>query len=281
MSIVNRRITFDQYKDKYDYVTLRRVDGILEIRLHDKGDDTSPVVWSTYPHGDLSYLFYDVSRDYENECVIITGSGDTFIGSETMLGEPIPPLLWDEVYHNCKHLQMNLLNIEVPVIAAVNGPAQVHAELALLNDIVLCTETAEFQDAPHFLDNVVPGDGVQVVFPTLMGPIRAHYFMLTGQALSAQRAYELGLVNEILPKGELLERAWYWARFIAARSTLCRRYARSALTQQWKKLILDSVSHGIAMEGLSGSISWGMNNAHVKPNVPGHLTKKNGKRKKN
>src|ERR1035437_5768869 len=231
MSIVNRRITFEDYKDKYDYVTLKREAGILEIRLHDKNNHQAPIVWSTYPHGDLSYLFYDVSRDYDNECVIITGTGDKFIGSETLLGEPIPPLLWDEVYHNCKHLQLNLLNIEVPVIAAINGPALVHSELALLNDVVLCSENTEFQDAPHFLDNVVPGDSVQVVFPTLMGPIRSHYFMLTGEKLSARRAYELGLVNEVLPADKLLDRAWYWARFITARSKLARRYARAALTQ--------------------------------------------------
>lgn len=270
MSIVNRRINFDDYKDRYDYVTLRRIDGILEVRLHDKDDDTKPVIWSTYPHGDLSYLFYDISRDYENEVVIITGTGDEFIGSETGLGEPVPALLWDEVYHNCKHLQMNLLNIEVPVIAAVNGPAMVHAELALLNDIVLCSDNAKFQDAPHFLDNVVPGDGVQVVFPALLGPIRSHYFMLTGEILDAQRAHQLGLVNEVLPQDQLLDRAWYWARFIAARSKLARRYARSALTQQWKKTILDSVSHGIAMEGISASISWGMENEHTIGGVPGH-----------
>jgi enoyl-CoA hydratase/carnithine racemase len=246
MSIVNRRIKFSDYEKRYDFVSLRREAGILEIRLHAKNDDKKSIIWSTYSHGDLSYLFYDVSRDYENQCVILTGTGATFIGSETELGKPIPPLLWDEVYHNCKHLQMNLLNIEVPVIAAVNGPALVHAELALLNDIVLCTDTTEFQDAPHFLDNVVPGDGVQTVFP------------------------KLGLVNEVLPQRELLGRAWHWARFIAARSLLCRRYARSALTQQWKRQILDSVSHGIAMEGISASVSWGMHNEHTTPNVPGH-----------
>ena len=271
MSIVNRHIKLADYKNKYEYATLKREDGILEVCIHGKGTPDKPVVWSTYPHGDLSYLFYDISRDYDNECVIITGAGDTFIGAETDLGEPVPPLLWDEVYHNCKHLQMNLLNIEVPVIAAINGPALVHSELALLNDIVLCTEKTTFQDAPHFLDNVVPGDSVQTVFPVLMGPIRAHYFLLTGEKISAQRAYELGLVNEILPdRSSVLERAWYWARFIRARSKLARRYARSALTQQWKRLILDSVSHGIAMEGLSGSVSWGMHNEHTRPNVPGH-----------
>jgi enoyl-CoA hydratase/carnithine racemase len=60
---------------------------------------------------------------------------------------------------------MNLLDIEVPVIAAVNGPALIHAEIPVLSDIVICSEKAEFQDAPHFANGVVPGDGVHVVWP--------------------------------------------------------------------------------------------------------------------
>src|ERR1039458_6194145 len=74
--------------------------------------------------------------------------------------------------------------------------------------------------------------------------------------------------------GKLLDRAWYWARFITARSKLARRYARAALTQEWKKLILNNVPHGIAMEGLSGSISWCMHNEHTKQGVPGHVSEK-------
>ena len=55
------------------------------------------------------------------------------------------------------------------MIAAVNGPALIHAELAVLCDIVLAAETAEFQDAPHFPMGLVPGDGVHVVWPSDSG----------------------------------------------------------------------------------------------------------------
>lgn len=274
MSLVRQRITFKDYEHKYDdYVTLRREDGILEVTLHDRDSRHKSIVWGIMPHGELSYLFYDISRDYQNECVILTGAGDEFIGAETTLGKPIAPLQWDEVYHNCKHIQMNLLNIEVPVIAAVNGPALVHAELALLSDIVLASETADFQDSPHFLDNLVPGDSVQFVFQMLLGPNRGRYFMLTGEKITAQRAYELGLVNEVLPREKLLERAWYWARFITARSKLVVRYTRDVLTREYKRQMLEHISSGIALEGLGAAVSWGMHNEHTKPNIPGHPDK--------
>ena len=65
------------------------------------------------------------------------------------------------------------------MIAAVNGPATVHAEVAVLCDIALAAETAEFQDRAHFSGfHVVPGDGSHLVWPLLLGLNRGKYFLL-------------------------------------------------------------------------------------------------------
>src|SRR5215475_16080772 len=101
------------------------------------------------------------------------------------------------------------------MIAAVNGPAIIHAELAVLCDIVLAADTAVFQDAPHFPGGLVPGDGVHVVWPLVLGANRGRYFLLTGQKLSAQEALNLGVVSEIVPREKLLARAWELARQIS------------------------------------------------------------------
>jgi enoyl-CoA hydratase/carnithine racemase len=74
----------------------------------------------------------------------------------------IPSMASDHIYNDAKYLLMNLLNIEVPIIAAVNGPALIHAELAVLCDIVIASPNAAFQDAPHFPNRVVPGDGADL-----------------------------------------------------------------------------------------------------------------------
>jgi enoyl-CoA hydratase/carnithine racemase len=78
----------------------------------------------------------------------------------------------------------------------------------------------------------VPGDGVQVIRPLLLGPNRGRYFLLTGQTLSAQEALTLGVVNEVVPREQALDRAWEIARQIVKQPPLAVRYARIALTQQ-------------------------------------------------
>ncbi len=255
-------VRFDDYRVRYDCVSMRREQGILELVIHARGAPDKPCLWSNAPHEELSFAFYDIARDRENRCVILTGAGDAFCAemhpsvaglSRFSEGNLTPEMMdkMDQTGHDGRHLLFNLLNIEVPMIAAVNGPAFIHAELAVLCDIVLAAENAEFQDAPHFPMGIVPGDGVHLVWPLVLGPNRGRYFMLTGQKLSALEALNLGVVNEVLPREDLLTRAWHLAREICKRPPLVQRYARVAMTQMLRQMMHDGLGYGIALESLA------------------------------
>ena len=76
---------FDDYATKYSQVKMERRDGILQLTLHSSNAEFK---WSALPHDELSYAFYDVARDHENRCVIITGTGNAFCAEMNRSGGP-------------------------------------------------------------------------------------------------------------------------------------------------------------------------------------------------
>ena len=247
------RTRFEDYCNKYAAISMRREDGILEITL---GTDGGPLLWGRGPHAELEEAFLNVGRDRENQIVIMTGTGEEFSGpaatpKSNRAAHRQTPDEWAELGWESNHLLTNLLAIDVPMISAVNGPAARHAELPVMCDIVLASENATFQDSAHFVGGLVPGDGVHVVFPMIMGLNRGRYFLLTGQVLDASEALEAGLVNEVLPRKKLLPRAWELARQMMQQPEMNRRYARLLLTEQLRRQINELLPYGLALEGLA------------------------------
>jgi enoyl-CoA hydratase/carnithine racemase len=245
--------TFEHYATKYECIRMRREDGILEMRFHTEG---GPFQWGLLPHRELESAFLDVGRDPQNEVVILTGTGDAYCGPPVPPGghpnrNSMTPAIYDPIYWEGKHLLMNLLNIEVPVIGAINGPAVRHAEIPLLSDIVLATDDAYLQDTAHFQGGMVPGDGMHFVMPLLMGVTRGRYFLLTAQKISAREALDLGLYNEVLSRTELLPRAWTLARTLLQQTRLVRRYTRVVLTEELKQRLQPLLGYGLALEGVA------------------------------
>jgi enoyl-CoA hydratase/carnithine racemase len=147
----------------------------------------------------------------------------------------------------------NILDIEVPMITALNGPVLLHSEYALLTDIVLATPETVFQDKLHFEFGIVPGNGVNLLWPEVAGSIRGRYFILTRQRLDAQTAKDWGVVNEIVPADRLRARAHEIADGIAALPPLTSRYTRIALTQRLQRIIDEGAGYGLAVEGISAA----------------------------
>jgi enoyl-CoA hydratase/carnithine racemase len=246
-------MSIPDYFTRYENLKMSRdADGVLIVQMHTKG---GPIVFSGKSHSDFVDAFNDISKDRGNSVIILTGTGDEWMARIDFqsLGDITNPRIWDQIYWEGKKVLMNLLDIEVPLIAAINGPALLHSEYALLCDIVLASENAVFQDMPHLSGGIVPGDGMHVVWPLVLGEMRGRYFLWTQQKLSAREAHAMGVVAEVLSRDHLLPRARELASQIAKLPPLTRRYTRAALTQRMKRLILEGVGYGLALEGITAT----------------------------
>lgn len=256
---------FEEYSERYPHIRMERSDeGILLMQFHN--GEGGEFEWSFNAHHEVAFSWRDVGADPANKLIILTGSGDAFLRKEYLQTGKVDregmddpgrrAMEWIDAHSHGKRLEFDLLEIEQPMIAALNGPVSIHAEIPLLCDIVLAAEHTVIADAVHFEFGLVPGDGVQTIFPLLMGLNRARYFMLTGQELSAQECLDLGLVNEVLPQDKVLDRAYELARQILTNKPMTVRLFRPTVLQHVKRLMLDSVSHGLMMEGMAAVASW-------------------------
>jgi enoyl-CoA hydratase/carnithine racemase len=245
-----RLTTFAEYRDRYpDFALEKTDDGILVLRMHRDG---GPAVWDQRTHHDIANVFNDVAGDRDVRVVIYTGTGENFNanwGQEGKRASFAGTTEWAEEmgwYGRLRH--QNLLDIDAIMIAAVNGPATIHSELALMCDIVLASDDAYFQDLAHFPRNLSPGDGVQNIWPMVFGRNRFRYAQLMGQKITAQMAHEWGAVAEVLPKAKLMDRAWEIARHLLRFSPIVLRHTRRTFVQEFKRAAVNDLGYGMTME---------------------------------
>lgn len=223
------------------YQTLRferGADGVAVLTLN-RPDRRNAV--SRQMHDELEEIFADVARDDETRVLVVTGAGKAFCAGgdvEAMkTGEfrAKPPRI---PFHEVRRLVSNLLEVEQPVIAAVNGDAAgLGATLALFCDIIVMAETARLADT-HVRMGLVAGDGGVVIWPWLVGMARAKEYLLTGDWIDGRRAEELGLANYAVPPEEVLPRAMELARRLADGAPLALRWTKYAVN----KLLRDHVN---------------------------------------
>jgi enoyl-CoA hydratase/carnithine racemase len=239
--------TLDDYRDRYENIAISREDGLLEVRFH-TGD--GPLAWSAAAHRDIGEAFTHIAMDRENKVVLLSGTGDVFcdhIDHGSFVDHD-----WETIWSEGKRLLQALVDIEVPVVGVVNGPATIHAELVVLSDIVIAADTAFLADKAHFVGGAVPSDGVHLIWPFLLGPNRGRHFLLTGYELGAEEARELGVVAEVVPAASAPARGREIARSLAAQPGPKLRFTREALVAPWRVLLHGTgLSNGLALEGLA------------------------------
>jgi enoyl-CoA hydratase/carnithine racemase len=239
--------TIDDYRDRYENLSVSRQDGVLDVRLHTEGGS---LVWSAAAHRDLGPAFTQIGMDTGNRVVMLSGTGEVFC--TTIDHQSFRGFRAVNGWSEGKRLLQALVDIDVPIVAVVNGPATIHAELLVLADIVVAADTATFADHAHFVNGAVPGDGVHLVWPYLLGPNRARHFLLTGRELSAAEALDLGVVAEVVPPAEAHQRGLEIARALASNEPTTLRCTREVLIAPFRSLLHGTgLSNGIGMESMA------------------------------
>ncbi|WP_424631302.1 enoyl-CoA hydratase/isomerase family protein [Bradyrhizobium sp. SYSU BS000235] len=243
---------FADYQNRFPNARLVRSDsGVVEVTFHTEG---GTLVFNGHSHEQFVDLFHEIASDPDTRVVILTGSGEAFMESISPEGfDFFTPRGYDKIYREGRKVLMNILDIEVPLITALNGPVRLHSEYVLLSDIVLATPSTVFQDKPHFEFGIVPGDGVNLLWPEVIGSVRGRYFLLTRQELDADTAQDWGAVNEVVSPEKLLPRAREIAESLAKLPPLTARYTRIALIQKLRRIIDEGVGYSLALEGISAA----------------------------
>lgn len=220
----------------YECLKVEKEDGVAVVTLN-RPQALNAV--NRQMHFEISTIFADLNKDPEVRAVVVTGAGRAFSagGDLKWMGDMSGG---DASYmkaqtREARKVVDTILDLEVPVIAAVNGPAiGLGASIALLCDVIIASERARFSD-PHVNVGLVAGDGGAVIWPLLVGMARAKEYLMTGDMVDAKEADRIGLVNRVVPEEELMPTAMALARRLASGPTLAISWTKMAVNKLIKR----------------------------------------------
>ena len=217
------------YTDYHQLSFERKPDGVLLITMNrpEKYNATDEEM-----HGELARVWSDVSKDEQTRVAVITGAGKAFsAGGDLAMVERLAGNheRVDHMLREMSDLVYGIVNCEKPIISAINGVAVgAGAVVGLLADISICAQDAKIGDG-HVKLGVAAGDHAAIIWPLLVGPAKAKYYLLTGEMLTGAEAERIGLVSKAVAKEQVLDEALRVAGVIATGSQPAIRLTKRTL----------------------------------------------------
>ncbi|MGI0079340.1 MAG: enoyl-CoA hydratase/isomerase family protein [Nitrososphaerales archaeon] len=174
-----------------------------------------------------------VEKDEQVRAVVLTGAGEKAFsaGADIKMFQTMTPFIAKEYLKTSKGASSKIENFPKPVIAAVNGYAIGGGlELAMSCDIIIASDNAKFGQGEINV-GAIPGVGGTQRLPRLVGLKKAKEMIFTGELVDAKTALEMGLVNHVVPKSELMKSVEELVSKIATKSPLIITLAKEALNR--------------------------------------------------
>jgi enoyl-CoA hydratase len=231
----------------YSSIRFHRAGDVLKVTLSNPRNDLNAV--DSEMHKELRRLFEDLKTERAARAIMLSGAGRAFsAGGDFNWMSTLDSAGLYELRREGRQIIWNLLDVELPIVAAVNGPAiGLGATLALLCDVIFMADSATIAD-PHVRVGIVAGDGGAVVWPLALGPAVAKRYLMTGDPLGGAEAERLGLINAAVPAGELEEKAFAFAQRLADGAPLAVRYTKLAVNQLVKQAMATAFDYSTALE---------------------------------
>jgi enoyl-CoA hydratase len=230
---------------RYECIRVEKADKLATVTLN-RPDSLNAV--SPQMHHELERIWLDLAEDADVNAILLTGAGKAFCAGGDVKGMASRAGGEGGQRRNLspaggRRLVQNILDVEQPIIGAINGDAVgLGATIALFCDVIVASEKARFGD-PHVRVGIVAGDGGAVIWPLLIGPARAKEFLMRGHLVNGAEAAKMGLVNYAVPPEEVLPKARELAQELADGPTWAIRWSKLSVNK-WLKdqvnLILDA-----------------------------------------
>lgn len=205
-------------------------------------------------HHSLASVWETLSADPAIRVVVLTGAGKFFSGGGDInwfsaLAEDTHQR--SRVLREGRAILYGMLNLPVPIVAAVNGHAfGLGATLVSMCDVVILSEDAAMAD-PHVNVGLAAADGAAMSWPLLMGPLRAKAKILTGDRVSAQEALDWGLATAVVPSGDVDRVAQEYAAKLVAQPRAALNATRSILNAPLRRAIDSTIDAAFAYEDMT------------------------------
>ncbi len=206
-------------------------------------------------HWEFTQIWPVVDADPKTRVVVVTGAGKAFsAGGDLSLVEDMAgnPDALTRTMREASDLVYNMINLDKPVVSAINGVA-VGAGLvvALMADVSIIAETARFTDG-HTRLGVAAGDHAAILWPLLCGMAKAKYYLLTADFIDGREAERIGLVTMCVPPDQVMPKALDVADRLARGSQISIRWTKRALNN-WLRQAGPIFDQSLALEMLSFS----------------------------
>lgn len=224
-------------------------DGPVRVVTLDRPDELNSFTEAF--HATFVELWHHLAADDEARAVVLTGAGRAFSAGgsyEDFEARRVDRTLRRRSMRLARELVTTMLDVEIPIVAAVNGAAVgLGATVTTLCDIVFMADEAFLADA-HVSVALVAGDGGAVTWPAHTSLLRAKQYLLTGDRLYAPEAVTLGLANFAVPPAELMDQATAFAHRLADQPAQALRATKAILNQHLRANAVRTLGYGLAAE---------------------------------